>query len=174
MKRLSYFLIFMLFFLSACASAPQVTILDSSGRLMPDPIYKLTDTQKRVFASFWFTAYQEFEDIDGSKVLIPTFLDMTKTNTIDLRMVKKLTLNIEFHNPYGVKYTMNIKIDCIESGLQKSAGDFTTSQFKYRPYEFSLDLTPKTKCRYMIFVTSETGERMLMVGPFSYVVKEVM
>lgn len=158
------FLIAVIFFLG-CAGAPPITVVDSVGRLTPNPSYNLADTQQTIFVSFWVALYEMKQDID-STILVPRFIEVNKMYDIDLSKYVKMTLIMEVHNPKQIQYDLYKRFIHFneDKQLMTNGGPAGISNLPHRSYEFSLPLRNDLKdCRYSITIHGKTKKGMVLV-----------
>jgi len=166
-------LLMLTMFLVGCATV-KTNYVDPTGRKLPDPSYNLQVIGEPLFFTFYYTAYEMVEDVDGSQISTPHFLNFLELQTIDTTKIKALTLTIEVNNPKQLKYTLYEKVELKVGGgnvnwkeIQKG-GERNASKLPYRRFVYRLPLGEKVKMvDYMISVHLDDVE-VLRIGHFRY------
>jgi hypothetical protein len=167
MKR--YILILLtIFFVSGCAIVrPQ--FIDPTGREIPTPHYVSYIPGTPMSITFYYTAYQEVHDIDGTRILKPTYLDFMRYHKLPYEKYQGLTLTIEINNPSKIKYYLYHKMRIKESIQDVQAdGEMKKSNLGYRQFVYNLPYWEDLREVDNIVTLNIDELEVLRIGSFRY------
>jgi hypothetical protein len=166
-------LIFMLF-LTGCATTV-VTVKDPTGRMIPNPHYYYQVIGYPVEVIFYYTAFEEVEDLDGTILNKPTFLSLGEKHKIDTSKYKTVTITIEVNNPYQIEYELYYKKMVIVDEYDNqfpvhSGGRLNSSNSQYRQFVYKLPLEPNVKEVDYAVSLEIADQEVLRLGNFNYII----
>jgi len=170
MLRFRYLVIFILFILLTGCAARRPQFVDPTGRLLPNPHYMMQTIGYPIAVVFYYAAYEEVEDVDGSKVKSPEYLSLFEHHNIDAKKIKAITLTMEIQNPREIEYSLyqEIIIKGKEVKTILEGGRANTSNMSYRQYVFNLPYgTDVLDVDHHLSLLVE-GNEMLRIGHFQY------
>ena len=100
-------LLIFLFILTACTTAPNLTVVGTSGEPIPDPFYTAgTTSGSHMMFTWYYVRYEGIKDLDQSVQLIPVYLDRNKTHYIARKKIHGFNLTLRIFNPAQEEYTI--------------------------------------------------------------------
>lgn len=172
MKFRNIFLIIILSFMIGCATI-QMEVKDPTGRLIPTPHYYLETVGYPIATVFYYTMYEEVEDLDGTVLEKPTYLSFLETHDIDIKKYKKVTLTVEVNNPEKIEYSFykqeDVYIDNQENRFVVNSGSYlNSSNALYRQFVYTLPYGDNLYKVDQTVIMQVDGNDVLRMGPFSY------
>jgi hypothetical protein len=174
MKRLIalFSIIFMAITFISCATV-KTEVKDTTGRLLPNPHYYAQPIAFPIAIIFYYTAYEEVQDVDGTILYKPTFLSFLESHEIDNKKYKNITLTIEVNNPNRIEYSLyeNANVDFIDSEdtlVANSGGVVNSSSSDYRQFVYQLPNGDNVKEVDYTMIMQIGDREVLRVGPFIY------
>lgn len=166
-------LVAMAMVLVGCATV-KTNYVDPAGRNLPNPHYALQVIGEPLFFTFYYTAYEEVKDLDGSKILKPTYLNLLDFNTIDKHKIKALTLSIEVNNPKGLEYDLYEKVEMkigkgnVNNKLVQKGGSTNRSNLSYRHFVYNLPIGKDVKMVDYLVIVYFQQQEVARIGHFRY------
>lgn len=140
MKRKYVALLLSMLFFVGCASV-NTQFVDPLGRQMPSPHYVLQVVGLPLYVSFYYTAFETIEDLDGSTIAKPIFLDFLTHHDLYAQKHKSVTLTIEVKNPKHIEYSLyehlQMEVGKARTEVQKG-GEIYRSNLEYRQFVIQL------------------------------------
>jgi len=136
-------LIVMAMALVGCATI-ESPYVDPTGRMLPNPSYTLNVIGEPIRIVFYYTAYEVVEDVDGSQVPKPIYLDFLKHHEFNTKKVKAVQLIIEVNNPMEKEYGLYQEVDLtiargqVNTTKMQTGGEINRSKMKYRQFVYDL------------------------------------
>ena len=140
MKRKYVTLLLSMLFLVGCSTTHTV-LKDPIGRQMPSPHYVLQVVGLPLYVSFYYTAFETIEDLDGSEIAKPVFLDFITPHDIYAQKYKAITLTIEISNAKNIEYSLyeHLKMEVKNPSKEiQKGGEVARSNLEYRQFVFQL------------------------------------
>lgn len=162
--------IFLVLIFSGCTTVQNIKLVDPFLREIPEPNYTLGVIGTQLTATFYYTAYSELKDIDGSVIAEPEYMDFFQVNYVDIGEVRVLTLTIEIKNPE--RYVYSLKEETLVSNksydARQSGGKLNQSDLEYRQFVYRLPLEEDIgKVDYCVTLSIGDNEA-IRIGPFRY------
>jgi hypothetical protein len=164
-----YVILSMLFFASCAAT--DITVKDPIGRELPDPHYVLKGIDTPITVMFYYTAFQNVTDVDGSVIQRPTFLDLYKFHNLDINEYETITLTMEIHNPENLKYSLYQKIAYEKGDMRDEyeiGGLANQSNLPYRQFVYNLPTGEDIKFACHSLSLGTDNGIVMQMGPFQY------
>jgi len=159
--------------LVGCATI-KTNYVDSAGRSLPNPSYKFQIIGEPISIMFYYTAYEEVKDVDGSIILKPIYLDLLLYHYLNTKKIKGVTLTIEVNNPEGLEYSLYQKIDMklgadsIHRTAMQKVGEVNRSNLPYRQFVYYLPFDKEVR-EVDSLVLFYLGDReVAQIGNFKY------
>jgi len=135
-------IIFILFFMLTGCAINHVQLVDPIAREIPKPHYVLSGISTPITVLFYYTAFEEIRDVDGTVIAKPTYLDFLDHQTIYTGKIKAVTLTLEINNPKGITYSLweEMKVNEKKVGEVQSGRYLNRSNQKYRQFVYRLPL----------------------------------
>lgn len=172
MKHVTLLLVMAIVFIGCATVKPN--FVDPMGRTLPDKHYTLQVVGKPLFISFYYTAWEEVKDLDGSKIGNPTYLDFFKPNEINKKKVKAITMTVEVNNPTGLEYGLYQKMDLrigqgnVNIKEVQTGGEVNRSNLPYRQFVYRLPIGKNIhEVEQLVKVYLENTE-VARLGSFTY------
>jgi len=148
-------------------------VKDPTGRLIPTPHYYLETVGYPIATVFYYTMYEEVEDLDGTVLEKPTYLSFLETHDIDIKKYKKVTLTVEVNNPEKIEYSFykqeDVHIDNQENRFVVNSGSYlNSSNASYRQFVYTLPYGDNLYKVDQTVIMQVDGNDVLRMGPFSY------
>lgn len=164
MKKYISYLVFL--FLVSCSSFNAI-IEDPYGRVIPNPHYTLQVTGKPLYITFYYTAYENIKDVDGTVIGRPSFMELFGNHKINYTRYDGISLTIEVKNPNKIEYSLYelIKVNETQSGDELNKSNLVYRQFVYKlPYG--------KEVRYVDHLISFriNNEEVIRIGNFRYII----
>jgi len=125
-------------------STIKTNMVDPAGRQMPDPSYQLKIIGEPIGITFYYTSFTMVQDVDGSMISKPTYLDFLTFHEFYAGKIKAVTLTIEVSNPTGIEYSlyqktdMKIRKDQVNTTEVQTGGEMNRSNQPYRQFVYQL------------------------------------
>ncbi len=166
--RILFTVIFM-FSLTGCAST-HIQYVDPITRSIPEPHYVLQGIGTPIKVLFYYTAFEEIRDVDGSIINRPHYLDLLKKHNVGDRY-KAITLTIEIANPTELEYSLYQTIINSKKNKVQSGGIINRSNQPYRQFVYKLPLSKDgMDVDYHIKLCIDSNE-IMRIGHFKYRLK---
>jgi len=139
LRRYTIIIFILLFSLTGCATIkPQ--FVDPIGRIMPNPHYVLNGIEHPITVLFYYSSLKVMNDIDGTIVSQPTYIDFLKYQDFHLDEIKYINLTIEIRNPLGLEYSLyeEANVTLRDSNVMKTGKELNKSNMKYRQFSYAL------------------------------------
>lgn len=177
MKFRNIFLIIILSFMIGCATI-QMEVKDPTGRLIPTPHYYSQAIGYPIAVLFYYTVYEEVEDLDGTILQKPTYLSLFDTHDINTSQYKIMTLTIEIDNPEKIEYSLYKEEDIIigegEDRIVVNVGGqfLNSSNSQYRQFVYTLPYGDNLhKVDHTVIMQIDDNE-VVRAGTFSYTLNQ--
>jgi len=161
-----------LFLLVSCATI-KAEVKDPVGRTMPDPHYVLQPVGYPILITFYYTAFEQKKDLDGTIIAIPKYLPI-KSHDIFADKTKAVTLTIEVNNPNRIEYSLYQQASVIigknfgERKEVKLGGELNRSNISYRQFQYKLPYGKDVrKVDYLVTLKIDNQE-LARLGNFQY------
>ena len=170
MKAIHVTLLSIMLLLVGCATV-NTEFVDPYGRQLPNPHFVLQAVGQPLLVTFYYTAYEEVKDVDGTVIGKPVFLDFRSYQTLSVKKYKALTLTIEVKNPAEIEYQLyeQIKYDEAETGksIQKG-GMIRKSNLPYRQFVYNLPCEDGFRSVDQLVIMSVGNFEIMRIGNFRY------
>lgn len=169
MLRWKYF-IFITFFIVTGCTTMQTQVVDPSMRQIPEPHYVLQGVSVPIQVLFYYAAYEEIRDADGTVIGQPKYLGFVTKHDIYAGKVKAITLTIEVANPTELEYSIyqNTIIDVRKMGEVKQGNLIGKSRLKYRQFHVQLPYNKDIRKVNHDAIVRVDNNDIMMLGPFNY------
>lgn len=170
MKAKNVALLFIMLLTVGCATIKPV-VVDQTGREMPDPHYVLQAVGQPLRAVFYYTAYEELTDVDGTVIAVPKYLDFLTTHDIFAENIKTLTLTIEILNPNRIEYLLyqQTKIEGRKLGDERQiGGPIYKSVLEHRQFVYNLPIEKDVRDVDQYVSLSINDDEIMRFGHFQY------
>jgi hypothetical protein len=159
------------FLFVGCATTMNVELKDQTGRVMPDPHYVLHGIENPIQVLFFYTAYEEVSDVDGTVIGKPKFLDLLTHHDIFAEKTKRITLTIQVNNPNELEYSLYrlIKLQVGDARREVHFGDeINRSKLPQRQFVYSLPYSEDVRAADYLITLQVEGSGVMEIGTFRY------
>lgn len=156
--------------LVGCATV-KTEFVDPYGRQMPNPHFVLQAVGEPLLVTFYYTAYEEIKDVDGSSIAKPTFLDFRSYQNLSVEKYKAITLTIEVRNPKNVEYSLyeQVKYDTANyGGKVQKGGEINRSNQAYRQFVYRLPCKDGVRAVDHVVIVHANDHEIMRIGHFRY------
>ena len=170
MKAKTYVTLLLIMLLFRCATI-KTEYVDPHGRQLPDPHYVLKAVGMPILVTFYYTAYEEVKDLDGTIVSKPVFLDSLTYQNLSAKKYKALTLTIEVRNPQEIEYSFyeQIKYDEADTGkVIHKGGRIKRSNLSYRQIVYHLPCEDGYRSVDQVVIMEVDNHEIMRIGHFRY------
>lgn len=154
--------------LVGCASV-KTEFVDPYGRQLPNPNYVLQVVGEPIMVVFYYTAYEQVKDLDGSLISKPTFLDMFQYHNLSADKYSDLTLTIEVRNPKELEYSLFEQVKFDKDGKTMfQGGNVRKSNQPYRLFMYHLPLGKSIRSASHSITMKKENTNVMQIGSFRY------
>ena len=160
----------MMLLLGGCATM-NVELTDPTGRKIPNPHYVLQSINDQITVTFYYAKYETIDDLDGTLIGKPVFLDLFTVHDIFAEKYKRVTLTIEIRNPNQVEYSLYERIELQVGDMRreaKSGGEIGKSNLPYRQFLFQLPYGEDVRYVDHHVSLDVNGDPVIQMGSFKY------
>ena len=170
MKVKNVALIFIMLFLTGCATT-QTRFVDQTGRVLPEPHYGLRVVGEPMYVTFYYTAFETINDLDGSKIAKPKFFGFMETHDIFAEKYQSITLTIEVNNPTQIEYSLYER-RMMEIGSPRvqaqTGGEIKRSNLEYRQFVIPLPYGEDIRSVDHLIILRIDDQDVMQIGSFRY------
>lgn len=166
-----YVLLVLLSLLFAGCSTIKPVLKDPTGRLMPTPHYTLEVVGEPITVFFYYTAFEEIKDLDGSLIYKPDFLEFFTLHDIPVQKYKAITLTIEVNNPTNIEYSLYEQATLSRESIQEEiqiGSSSRRSNLDYRQFIFQLPYDDDINLVDYLVMFQINDREVLRIGNFRY------
>lgn len=165
-----YPFIFILFLILMGCSTHKVQLVDPSLRAIPDPHFVLEGVGQPITVLFYYSAFEGVEDIDGTIVANPRYLDFLRHHDIFTNKIKAITVTIEVSNPEGLDYSLveTVSLKVKKLGDVQSGRTLNSSNLIHRQFVYELPLGSNVRDVDHCIKVFTGGNEIMRIGHFRY------
>lgn len=171
MRVKNVILFIIIFFTTTACSTINTKIYDPTGRAMPDPHYVLQAMGTPLTVSFYYSAFQQIKDIDGTIIPKPVFLDFLKFHDLYAEKYKTVILTIEVNNPTNIEYSLyqQLRMEVGKSKNEIQIGrELSRSNLAYRQFVYHLPFGEDIRTVDQLIILQINGRNIVRIGNFRY------
>jgi len=168
------YVIFLLVIFLFVGCAPNVKLIEPTGRQIPSPQYMLQSTSDIQIqtVSYW-ASFKSKKDLDGTTILKPKFIPYTRSYVFSRKKFSGVTLTVEVKNPKLVKYQLLEHLTIVDErrrNVKYNRRIVGISDLYYRLFTINLPFREEHlgKVTYGLDLIVEDGMPIMHFGDLNY------